>query len=157
MDSNSRIYVAGRDTLAGRALAKRLAERGFTQVIQEADPDFADRRAVSAFFERLRPEFVFLTAGKVSGIAGNQQWPADLMIDNLRAVSNVVPAAWDMMQLNVHLCATIPHAMMIEHISWIRDIFRFPVQLDAGSLVVPDEPGIGTEIKADAMEKYAVA
>jgi GDP-L-fucose synthase len=95
MDSNSRIYVAGRDTLVGRALLKRLAERGFTRVVHDAEPDLSDRREVSAFFERIRPEFVFLTAGKVSGIAGNQQWPADLMIDNLRAVSNVVPAAWE--------------------------------------------------------------
>jgi GDP-L-fucose synthase len=95
MDSYARIYVAGRDTLAGRALSKRLAERGFTRVIHDAEPDFADRRDVSAFFERVRPEFVFLAAGKVSGIAGNQQWPADLMIDNLRAASTVVPAAWE--------------------------------------------------------------
>jgi len=95
MNSNARIYVAGRDTLAGRALSKRLAERGFSRVIHDAEPDLSDRREVSAFFERVRPEFVFLTAGKVSGIAGNQQWPADLMIDNLRAASTVVPAAWE--------------------------------------------------------------
>ena len=95
MDSNSRIYVAGRDTLVGRALLKRLATRGFTRVVHDAEPDLSDRREVSAFFERVRPEFVFLTAGKVSGIAGNQQWPADLMIDNLRAASTVVPAAWE--------------------------------------------------------------
>jgi GDP-L-fucose synthase len=38
---------------------------------------------------------VFLTAGKVSGIAGNQQRPADLMMDNLLAVTNVIPTAWE--------------------------------------------------------------
>src|SRR5438874_3691378 len=96
MDSNARIYIAGRDTLAGRALSKRLPERGFTRVIQHAEPNLADPRDVSAFFERVRPEFVFLTAGRVSGIAGNQQWPADLMIDNLRAATTVVPAAWEL-------------------------------------------------------------
>ncbi len=94
MDLTARIYVAGSETLVGRALRKRLAEREFTRVIDEADPDLSDRREVSAFFARTQPEFVFLVAGKVSGIAGNQQWPADLMLDNLLAVTNVIPAAW---------------------------------------------------------------
>jgi GDP-L-fucose synthase len=95
MDSNARIYVAGRETLLGRALVKRLADRAFTSVIADPEPDLGDRRAVSQFFERTRPEFVFLMAGKVSGIAGNQQWPADLMMDNLLAVTSVIPAAWE--------------------------------------------------------------
>jgi GDP-L-fucose synthase len=95
VDVNARIYIAGRETLVGRALLKRLAERGFTRVIPDAEPNLLDRRDVSAFFARTKPEFVFLVAGKVSGIAGNQQWPADLMVDNLLAVTNVIPAAWE--------------------------------------------------------------
>ena len=95
MDANARIYVAGGGTLVGRALLKRLAEREFTQIIRDTEPDLSDRRDVAAFFRRTRPEYVFLTAGKVSGIAGNQQWPADLMLDNLLAVTHVIPTAWE--------------------------------------------------------------
>ena len=95
MDANARIYVAGGGTLVGRALLKRLGEREFTQIIRDAEPDLSDRRDVAAFFRRTRPEYVFLTAGKASGIAGNQQRPADLMLDNLLAVTNVIPTAWE--------------------------------------------------------------
>src|SRR5215210_3877204 len=95
MDINARVYVAGAQTLAGGALLKRLAVRGFTRVIRNGDPDFSDRRSVADFFERHRPEFVFVTAGKVAGIAGNQRSPADLMLDNLFTATNVIPAAWD--------------------------------------------------------------
>ena len=95
MDVNARIYVAGSQTLVGRALLKRLAERGFTRIIPDAEPNLSERRDVSAFFARTQPEFVFLVAGKVSGIAGNQQWPAGLMLDNLLAVTNVIPTAWE--------------------------------------------------------------
>jgi GDP-L-fucose synthase len=95
VDVNARIYVAGSQTLVGRALLKRLADRGFTRVIRDAEPNLSDRPDVSAFFARTQPEFVFLVAGKVSGIAGNQQWPADLMLDNLLAVTNVIPTAWE--------------------------------------------------------------
>ena len=68
----------------------------------------------------------------------------------------VVPAVWDMMQIHVHLCATIEHALMLEYIPWLLHIFRTPVRFEAGFLQVPEEPGIGTEIRADAMEKYRV-
>jgi L-alanine-DL-glutamate epimerase-like enolase superfamily enzyme len=69
----------------------------------------------------------------------------------------VVPAAWDMMQLDVHLCAAIPHALMVEYIPWILEIFVHPVQFADGYLRVPQEPGAGTEIKADAMQAFRVA
>ena len=95
MDLLARIYVAGRSTLTGRALLKRLGERGFNRVIDDVEPDLTDQRSVSEFFRRTKPEYVFLVAGKVSGIAGNQQIPADLMLDNLSIVTNVIPAAWN--------------------------------------------------------------
>lgn len=69
----------------------------------------------------------------------------------------VVPAVWDMMQVNAHLCATIPHALMTEYIPWILHIFKVPVRFKDGFLLAPDEPGIGTEIKPEAMERYAVS
>jgi L-alanine-DL-glutamate epimerase-like enolase superfamily enzyme len=69
----------------------------------------------------------------------------------------VVPAAWDMMQMNVHLCAAIPHALMVEYIPWISNVFVHPVQFGDGYLRVPEEPGAGTEIKAEALEKFRVA
>ncbi|MEK7751526.1 MAG: enolase C-terminal domain-like protein, partial [Acidobacteriota bacterium] len=68
----------------------------------------------------------------------------------------VVPAVWDMMQVNAHLCATIPHVLMAEYIPWLLHIFKRPVRIEDGFLLAPDEPGIGTEIKLEAMEKYAV-
>jgi GDP-L-fucose synthase len=95
MQGDARIYVAGANTLVGQALLKLLAKRGFTGIVQETEPDLGHRSAVQDFFARTRPEYVFVTAGKVSGIAGNQQWPADLMTDNLQVVTNVIPAAWE--------------------------------------------------------------
>jgi L-alanine-DL-glutamate epimerase-like enolase superfamily enzyme len=69
----------------------------------------------------------------------------------------VVPAAWDMMQLDVHLCAAIPHALMVEYIPWILKIFKHPVRFCEGYLLVPQEPGAGAEVKPEALEKFRVA
>ena len=68
----------------------------------------------------------------------------------------VVPAVWDMMQIHIQLCATIRHALMLEYIPWLLPIFRTPVRFEDGFLWVPEEPGAGTEIRMDAMEKYSV-
>jgi L-alanine-DL-glutamate epimerase-like enolase superfamily enzyme len=69
----------------------------------------------------------------------------------------VVPSVWDMMQLNVHLCASIPNALKVEFIPWISKIFLHPVQFADGYLKVPQEPGAGTEIDPASLEKFRVA
>jgi GDP-L-fucose synthase len=94
MDVRSRIFVAGDQTLIGRAIKEQLKSQGFHDVLESGPVDLTDTGSVAAFFQSARPEYVFLTAGRTAGIAGNQEAPADLMIDNLRVVTSVVPAAW---------------------------------------------------------------
>ncbi len=101
MDLHARIYVAGgsgsrgQGTMTGGAIVRRLTELGFTNLVGGGDdePDLLDRRAVDGFFSRARPDYVFVAAGKTAGIAGNQRFPADLMIDNLLVAGHVIPAA----------------------------------------------------------------
>ncbi len=66
----------------------------------------------------------------------------------------VVPAAHNMMQLDVHLLAAIPHGLMIEHIPWLTSVFERPVKIDQGYAIVPHEPGAGTDVRAEAIKKY---
>lgn len=94
MNKTSRIYVAGGATMIGRALRRRLAEQRFMAVLDRPEPDPADAAAVADFFEKTRPEYVFLVAGKTAGIGGNAARPAELMIDNLLVASHMIPTAW---------------------------------------------------------------
>jgi len=94
MAAESRIFVAGSRTLIGEAIVRRLTEQGAGVVSTEQEPDFANRAAVDSFFDRVRPDRVFVAAGKSAGIGGNQQAPADLMLDNLLAAAHIIPAAW---------------------------------------------------------------
>jgi L-alanine-DL-glutamate epimerase-like enolase superfamily enzyme len=68
----------------------------------------------------------------------------------------IVPAVWDMMQVHIHLCTTIQHVLMLEYIPWLLHIFKTPVRFEEGFLQIPEEPGAGTEIRMDALEKYCV-
>jgi len=94
--SRSVIYVAGRQTLIGAAIVRQLEHQGYANIIGAAGdgPNLTDGKAVTDFFARQRPEYVFMAAGRSGGILANQKYPADLMLDNLLAECNVVHAAY---------------------------------------------------------------
>ncbi len=92
LEKNSKIYVAGGDTLIGQALLRELGRQGYANVLAP-EPDPTDAAQVDAFFAEHAPEYVFLVAGKSGGICANQKYPADLMMDNLLVETNVVGAA----------------------------------------------------------------
>jgi GDP-L-fucose synthase len=50
--------------------------------------------AVSSFFEREKPEYVFLAAAKVGGILANNTYPAQFVHDNLVIQSNVIDSSY---------------------------------------------------------------
>ena len=68
----------------------------------------------------------------------------------------VVPAGFNLMQIDAHLMAAIPNGLMMEYLPWLGPIFERPVRVENGFALVPQEPGIGTDIRAEAIERYAV-
>ena len=96
MNLDSKIYVAGHRGLVGSALVRALRRRGFANFVYRthAEMDLEDQRAVRDFFERERPDYVFLAAAKVGGIWANQSYPADFIRSNLVIQMNVVEAAY---------------------------------------------------------------
>jgi GDP-L-fucose synthase len=94
MNADARIYVAGGNTPIGAALHRRLGELEYARVVAVDDePDLQNRDAVARFFDRTRPEYVFVAGGRTAGIGGNQRFPADLMVDSLLVATTVIPIA----------------------------------------------------------------
>jgi GDP-L-fucose synthase len=56
--------------------------------------ELRDQAQVRAFFERERPDYVFLAAARVGGIQANASRPAEFIADNLQIQTNVIDAAW---------------------------------------------------------------
>lgn len=95
MSESRRVLVTGIDTMIGAAIARRFeADEEYELVGAAGQPDWRDAHAVDRFFADTAPDEVVVAAGRTAGIAGNQRYPADLMIDNLLVASHVVPAAW---------------------------------------------------------------
>lgn len=93
---DARIFVAGHRGLAGSALVRHLQGAGYRQLVTRtrAELDLTDHRAVRDFFEKERPEYVFLAAAKVGGILANSTYPAEFIQQNLAIQTNVIHEAW---------------------------------------------------------------
>src|ERR1700687_30751 len=93
---SSRIFVAGHRGPAGSAIVRHLGKKGYLNLIlaTRAELDLRDQAAVSRFFARHLPEFVFLSAAKVGGILANSTHPAEFLYDNLAIQTNVIHASW---------------------------------------------------------------
>ena len=96
MDQESRIYVAGHRGLVGSAMLRVLVAQGYRNLITPAhsELDLTDQAATRAFFERERPEYVFLAAAKVGGILANDTYPAEFIYQNLAIQTHVIHEAW---------------------------------------------------------------
>jgi GDP-L-fucose synthase len=95
MNKNSKIYVAGHRGLVGAAIVRRLRQEGYDNLVTRTsrELDLREQGAVREFFERERPEYVFLAAARVGGILANDTWPADFIYQNLMIEANVIESA----------------------------------------------------------------
>lgn len=92
MDKSSKIYVAGHTGLVGSAIVRKLKAEGYNNLVLRThkELDLVNQSAVADFFEREKPEFVFLAAAKVGGILANNSYPADFIFENLQIQNNVI-------------------------------------------------------------------
>ena len=95
MDKSAKIYVAGHRGLVGSALTRALVSNGFVNVLTSTrtELDLTNTEAVDAFFGRERPDYVFLAAAKVGGIAANAAMPVEFLSENIRIQENVLMSA----------------------------------------------------------------
>ncbi|GAB4142931.1 MAG: GDP-L-fucose synthase [Bacteroidia bacterium] len=95
MNTDALIYVAGHRGMAGSAIIRNLHQRGFKNIITRtsAELDLRNQQAVNSFFEKEKPQYVFLAAAKVGGIHANNTYRGTFLYDNLMIQSNVIEAS----------------------------------------------------------------
>ena len=97
MNKDSKIYVAGHRGLVGSAIMRKLQQEGYTNIITRThkELDLTNQAQTQEFFEKEKPEYVFLAAAKVGGIHANNTYPADFAYINIMIESNVIKASYD--------------------------------------------------------------
>ncbi|MBY5592401.1 GDP-L-fucose synthase [Rhizobium leguminosarum] len=98
MGSFPKIFVAGHTGMVGSAIVRRLIAEGHPPdsviTARHQDLDLIEQLDVRRFFEKERPDQVYLAAAKVGGIYANNTYPVDFIYDNLMIELNVMEAAF---------------------------------------------------------------
>ncbi len=96
MEKSAKIYVAGHNGMVGSAILRKLKQEGFPNIIirNSSELDLTNQRNVNDFFEKEKPEYVFLAAARVGGIHANNIYRADFIYQNLMIESNVINASY---------------------------------------------------------------
>jgi len=104
----------------------------------------------------------FISAGAVTfvqvdavRVAGITEWlqVADLALGHGLPV---VPHIGDMMQVHLHLAIAHQACRLLEYIPWLKNCFEEPAVAQEGYFRAPQQPGAGTTLRMDALEKYNV-
>ena len=96
MNKDAKIYLAGHEGLVGSAFMRSFEENGYKNIITRTFGELDLRRQadVEEFFEKEKPEYVFLAAAKVGGIMANSTYVAEFIYDNTMIASNVIHTAY---------------------------------------------------------------
>jgi len=94
----AKIYIAGHNGMVGSAIMRQLILYSHNQdsIITRThkELDLTNQLAVKDFFEKEKPEQVYLAAAKVGGIHANNTYPADFIYQNIMIQSNVINEAF---------------------------------------------------------------
>ena len=92
MNKNSKIYIAGHRGLVGSAIFENLKSKGYNSIITRTHKqlDLTKQVEVAEFFNKEKPDYVFLAAAKVGGIIANNVYRADFIYENMMIQNNVI-------------------------------------------------------------------
>lgn len=78
--------------MVGSAIYRKLQQQGFINIVTKKSEqlDLRNQQAVTDFFLKEKPDYVFLAAAKVGGIIANNTYRADFLYENLAIQNNVI-------------------------------------------------------------------
>ena len=96
MHRNSRIFIVGHNDSVDNSLCGHFLTQGFKHVTSNVrhKVDVLNQAKTSAFFKKIKPEYVFLGSIRSGGIVANQKFPAEFIYENAQAQNNVIHAAY---------------------------------------------------------------
>lgn len=92
MNKDSKIYVAGHNGMVGSGIVRKLLTDGYKNLVVRTSKelDLRNQVGVEDFFQKEKPEYVFLAAAKVGGILANSTYRAEFLYDNLMMEANII-------------------------------------------------------------------
>jgi len=82
--------------MVGSAIIRKLESQGFNNIVcrTSAELDLRNQAEVERFFQKEKPDYVFLAAARVGGIVANNTYRAEFIYDNILIQSNLIHQSW---------------------------------------------------------------
>lgn len=92
INKNSKIFIAGHNGLVGNAIYRLLKKKNYKRLItvSRKNLDLRNKKKVTDFFKKKRPEFVIMCAAKVGGIMENKNYQLDFLLHNTDIQNNIL-------------------------------------------------------------------
>ena len=92
----TRVFVAGHRGMVGSAIVRRLAQDADIELLTQTRQqlNLFDQSKVAKYLKDEKPDYIFLAAAKVGGIAANSDLPADFIYQNLLIQNNLIGGAF---------------------------------------------------------------
>ena len=96
MNTTDKIFVAGNHGMVGSSIVRTLQQKGFQHIITAShnELDLTNQNETEDFFEKIKPEYVFVAAAKVGGIYANNTYKAQFLYENLMIAANTIHSAY---------------------------------------------------------------
>ena len=92
--SEKKIWVAGHNGMAGRAIVRRLEREGCRILAADrSELDLMRQMDVENWVAKNQPDMVVIAAGKVGGIQANRTYPVDFLYNNIMISANIIKAS----------------------------------------------------------------
>lgn len=96
MNKDSKILIVGHDDIAETSLQLYFSNNGYENVFSSSsiglDPTI--QASVYEFFQKHKPEYVFLASTRSGGIEANRKNGAEFMYHNLESQNNILYSSW---------------------------------------------------------------
>lgn len=92
VNDNPRILIAGRYGMLGKALEKQLRKQGYTNIFGDSsnNVNFLCQEQTMNYFNRIKPQVVFASAGRVGGIKVNSNNQFKFLYENMTISANII-------------------------------------------------------------------
>lgn len=96
MNISDKIFVAGHLGMVGSSIVRLFKKLGYTNIltVPRTELDLTNQQEVNNWFEKNKPDYVFLSAAKVGGIGANKSYPSEFLYDNISIQTNVIHASY---------------------------------------------------------------
>jgi L-alanine-DL-glutamate epimerase-like enolase superfamily enzyme len=101
-------------------------------------------------FEQKAADIIIVDVLRCGGIT---EW---MKVAAMAEAWNLPIASHCVHDVSAHVIAAIPNGLIVEYMPWWDVIYREPPRVKDGCIKIPDRPGLGLELDADAIKKYRI-